>query len=236
MRSIIAALAASILVACAAEKTPPREPLTLVRTERTMEVADSTKPVHAAPGKVFVTVHLKEDPAPRGSRDWLESVMEDWDGQKYPASFAGVVHSGSGTGTSDFRGRTINKALPDEIHVVFEVPQTATLRTVTVPQPISLFDIPAETPHVAARLIHRVEPHYPDDVRGPQFDGGLVKFEVLVMPDGTVGGVDHVHGDARLGAAGAAAIRQWRYEPARNDSKAVPSLIRVEMRLTPSSS
>ncbi|HEX6642816.1 MAG TPA: TonB family protein, partial [Thermoanaerobaculia bacterium] len=194
----------------------------------------SPAPMHAAPGKVFVTVHLKEDPARKGSRDWLESVMEDWDGQTYPARSAGTIRGRSGT--SDFLGRMHDTVLPDEIQVVFEVPQTATLRTVTVPQPISLFDIPSETPDLAAKLVHRVEPRYPEEARGPQFDGGLVKFEVLVMPDGTVGGVQHVHGEALLGAAAAAAIRQWRYEPARSDGKAVPSVIQVEMRLTPSSS
>lgn len=235
MRSVVAAIVASSLLACAAEeKTPPREPLTLVRTERTLEVPGSPASVHAAPGKVFVTVHLKEDPARKGSRDWLESVMEDWDGQTYRARFASTITGESGT--SDVLGRMHTTPHPDEIRVVFEVPQTATLRTVTVPQPISLFDIPSETPYLVARLVHRVEPRYPEEARGPQFDGGLVKFEVLVMPDGTVGGVRHVHGEALLGAAASAAIRQWRYEPARSDSKAVPSVVQVEMRLTPSSS
>jgi TonB family protein len=229
MRHTITALVALTLVACAAEEVPPRERLTFERIERAFEstVATST-PVRAAEGNVFVIVHLIEDPARKEERKWIHSIMEDWDGRTYQARFAGVrTRESENTGLF---GRRIKTVHPDRIQVVFEVPQTSALRSVTVPHPISLFETPTRIsePRSAPRVVRRVEPHYPEAARRRGVDG-LVKLEALVMPDGTVAGARHIHGPTVLGEAAAAAVRQWKYEPLVVDGRAVPALIQVHI-------
>lgn len=229
MRYTIAAVVALTVIACAAEDLPPRERLTFERVERTFEsrVAKAT-PVRPAEGNVFVIVHLIEDPAREEERDWIRSEMEDWDGQTYRAKSAGVNKSESGE--TGLFGRRIKTVHPDRIQVVFEVPQTSTLRRVTVPHPISLFEAPTRIsePQSAPKIVRRVEPHYPEAALRRGIDG-LVKLEVLVMPDGTVAGARHIHGPSILGEAAAAAVRQWKYEPLVVDGKAVPVLVQVHI-------
>jgi len=136
MRNAIVAVLV-LLAACTAEKTVPKDRLTLEKVERVYEhkVASAT-PVRAAEGNVFVIVHLIEDPAREKDRDWLDAVLQDSDGREYK-----VQHTSVGKGESesqDWFGRPIKTVHPDRIQIVFEVPQTATMRSVTVPHPISL--------------------------------------------------------------------------------------------------
>lgn len=228
MRPTITALAAFTLMACAADKAPPQERLTFERIERAFENTVATSPVRAAQGNVFVIVHLIEDPAPEEGRDWIRSVMEDWDGRVYRAQFAGASDRRS-VRTGLF-GRQIETVHPVRIQVVFEVPRTSVLRRVTVPHPISLFETPARIfdPRSAPRIVRRVEPHYPEAARRHGVDG-LVKLEVLVLPDGTVAGARPIHGPSVLGKAAAAAVRQWQYEPLVINGRAVPALIEVHI-------
>jgi TonB family protein len=154
--------------------------------------------------------------------------MEDWDGRTYEAKFTNVSK-----GESDHAGwfgRRVKTVHPNRIQIVFEVPQSAVLRGVTVPHPISLFETPVwiSNPESAPRIVRRVEPTYPEAARGLWIDG-LVKLEVLVMPDGTVAGARPIHGQSLLGEAAAAAVRQWKYEPPVVDGKAVPALIEVHI-------
>lgn len=230
VRVALAAFAVLTLVACAADQVQPRERLKFERTTRSSVYDRTSRPARAAEGNVFVIVHLTEDPARKEKRFWLHSVMEDWDGRKYRASFTGVT-SGSSSRISLFGlGPRREIPHPDRIQLVFEVPQTAVLRRVTVPEPISLSEAPVKISDVrsAPKAVHRVEPGYPDAAlrRGI---AGLVKLEVLAMPDGTVAGARHIHGPAILGEAAAEAVRQWRFEPHVVDGKAVPALFQVQV-------
>jgi len=228
MRQTNAALAALILIACSADVTPAREPLTVERVERTYETSVVTStPVRPAKGDVFVIVHLIEDPARKEHRDWIRSTVEDWDGRTYHAKYSGVNRSESES-AGLFGRRTIEH--PDRIQVVFEVPEGSTLRSVTVPHPISLFQAPVRISdaRLTPKIIRRVDPYYPGDARRRGI-AGLVKLEVLVMPDGTVAGARLIDGEPLLGEAAAAAVRQWTYEPTVVDGKAVPALINVQV-------
>jgi TonB family protein len=233
---IVAAVAAVIPIACAVEKAAPRDRLTIEKIERVSEqtVASST-PVRAAAGNVLVIVHVVEDPAREERRDWLRSVMHDWDGREYEPRYAYVNTSESAT--TDVLTRRIKTVHPDRIRIVFEVPQTATVRGVTVPQPLSLFpETPVRVTNPAAgpKVVRQVEPHYPDAALRRNIHG-VVKLEVLVTPEGRVAGARHIHGPQILGDAAAAAVRQWQYEPLVVDGKAVPALIEVpvDFRQTP---
>jgi TonB family protein len=228
MRFIVAALAALTLIACSPEEVPPRERVTFEKIERSSETTATSKPVRPAKDNVFAIVHLIEDPPSREDRDWLSSIMEDWDGLTYQAKFA-AISKGESENAGWF-GRRVKTVHPNRIQIVFEVPQTSVLRGVTVPHPISLFETPVQIddPESAPKIVRRVEPHYPEDLRRLGIDG-LVKLEVLVMRDGTVAGARHIHGPPLLGEAAAAAVRQWKYEPMVVDGKAVPALIRVHI-------
>jgi TonB family protein len=229
MRFVLVVLAVLTLFACTAEDVPPRERVRFERIERSFQttVATST-PVRPAKDNVFAIVHLTEDPPSQEDRDWLSSVMEDWDGRTYQPKFADISKSESEA--DGLFGRRVKTVHPNRIQLVFEVPQTSVLRAVTVPHPISLFATPVRiaNPESAPRVTRRVEPNYPDAARQFGIDG-LVKLEVLVMPDGTVAGAQHIHGPSVLGEAAAAAVRQWKYEPTIIDGKAVPALIEVHI-------
>ena len=223
MRTFAAALVALTFIACVARQ-PPKEQLTFERIERVYEYLLS-KPVRPAEGNVFVIVHLVEDPAREETRDWIDSVMEDWDGRTYQAKFAGV--NGGESESQGLFGRKTRTVHPDRVHVVFEVPQRATLRSVTVPHPFALSPekpVRVRRGQPAPRVVHRVEPYYPEWARRQRIDG-LVKLEVFVTPEGTVGGAKNIHGHPVLGDAAAAAVRQWKYEPLAIEGNAVPAII-----------
>lgn len=229
MRHFLTAVIALAVLACGAGDVPRRQPLTLERVERAFEsTVGHRTPVRPAEGNVFVIVQMTEEPARKETRKWLDSRLEDWDGRTYEPRSAGVV-KGESQRTGPF-GRRIKTVHPDRIQVVFEVPQTSVLRRVTVPHPISLSESPRriDDPRLAPTIVRRVEPDYPDAARRYRGDG-LVKLEVLVMPDGTVGGARLIHGPSILGEAAAAAVRQWTYEPVVVDGKAVPALIEVDI-------
>jgi hypothetical protein len=236
MRTAVAALAVLALIACARQEAPapervtPTTPerLTLKNIERKYERATSSPtPDRPAPGNVFLLVHLVEQPAREENRVWLDSVLLDWDGEKYNPKFASIHKSQSGSSGSLFSGPTTS-VHPDEIEITFEVPESATLRSITVPQPISLFETPVSIvdPRRAPKVLHRVEPVLPAFVRwrAPE---ELIKLEVLVRADGKVAGARNIHGPREFAEPAAAAVRQWKYEPYVVDGKAVPVLIQV---------
>lgn len=83
------------------------------------------------------------------------------------------------------------------------------------------------------KLIHPVEPHYPDNVRKEKTTGQVV-IQAIIEKDGAVARatvVRPVHPD--LDAAALEAVRQWRYEPAKQNGKplAVYMTITVDFRL-----
>src|SRR5687768_3335937 len=71
------------------------------------------------------------------------------------------------------------------------------------------------------RLLNRVAPRYPDSVRKEKVSGSVV-IQAVVQKDGSVGPlsvVRPVHPD--LDAAALEAVRQWNYEPARQNGQPV---------------
>ncbi len=71
------------------------------------------------------------------------------------------------------------------------------------------------------KLLNRIEPSYPDKVRKEKVSGQVI-IQAVIEKDGTVGRasvVRPVHPE--LDAAALEALRQWRYEPARQNGKPV---------------
>lgn len=79
--------------------------------------------------------------------------------------------------------------------------------------------------------VHVVEPDYPPQCRRLGIEGN-VRVKVLVGTDGRPRDVviDRSSGDPRLDDAALDAVRQWRFEPARSDGKAVQTRLAVPIR------
>ena len=84
---------------------------------------------------------------------------------------------------------------------------------------------------IPARLTYRVAPEYPTLLRrfGKE---GTVNLKVEIGPHGTVEKVDVVSGDDNFRPAAISAVKQWRYEPAVLDGKAVASSVEVGLRFS----
>lgn len=67
-----------------------------------------------------------------------------------------------------------------------------------------------------ALLLSRTEPHYPDKARATRRSGNVV-LEVQVAEDGSVSKVRTLSGDPILAAAATEAVRNWRYQPYRQN-------------------
>ena len=80
-------------------------------------------------------------------------------------------------------------------------------------------------------VLHKVDPIYPEAARKDKA-AGLVVLHSVVTTDGAVAEVEVLEDpDSRLTAAAVAALRQWRFEPARDDSgRAVEVWYRVTFR------
>jgi protein TonB len=67
-----------------------------------------------------------------------------------------------------------------------------------------------------ALLLSRTEPHYPAKARAARRSGNVV-LEVLVGEDGSVSKIRTLSGDPVLAAAATEAVRNWRYQPYRQN-------------------
>jgi len=83
----------------------------------------------------------------------------------------------------------------------------------------------------ATRLIHRVEPEYPQEARTKHIQG-VVTLDVQVGGEGAVHNVAVVEGDPLLAEAAVAAVRQWRYQPNMVDGQPVEMQTRIKIRFT----
>jgi TonB family protein len=81
------------------------------------------------------------------------------------------------------------------------------------------------------RLIHQVEPEYPNDARAQHIQGPVV-LDIQVLGDGTVGNIGIVEGNPLLAEAAVHAVRQWRYEPNLVDGHSVESQTRIKINFT----
>jgi TonB family protein len=88
-----------------------------------------------------------------------------------------------------------------------------------------------ESDVAASRLIHRVEPEYPEEAR-MQHIQGLVTLDVQIGGEGAVHNIAVVDGNAMLADAAVQAVRQWRYQPYSVDGRPVEMQTRVTIRFT----
>jgi protein TonB len=63
------------------------------------------------------------------------------------------------------------------------------------------------------RLVHKVEPVYPQDLKRLNI-GGTVKLDIQISAHGSVERVQIVGGNPILADSAARAVKQWQYEPA----------------------
>jgi TonB family protein len=67
----------------------------------------------------------------------------------------------------------------------------------------------------ARKLVHKVEPVYPQDLKRLNI-GGTVKLDVQISARGGVEKVQIVGGNPILADSAARAVKQWQYEPAES--------------------
>ena len=79
---------------------------------------------------------------------------------------------------------------------------------------------------VPARLIHRIEPVYPQAARRLQLSGKVV-VKATVTKKGTVADVQWESGSEIFRDSVVAAVKQWRYQPASLDSQPVESDLEI---------
>ena len=73
------------------------------------------------------------------------------------------------------------------------------------------------------KVITRVEPTYPPTLER-LYIGGVVRLQVDVAANGTVESAQLIGGNPILGQAAIAAVKQWKYTPAKTKTKAVERL------------
>jgi len=73
------------------------------------------------------------------------------------------------------------------------------------------------------KVITRVEPKYPPTLER-LYIGGVVRLQVEVAPNGTVESAQLIGGNPILGQSAIAAVKQWKYTPAKTKTKVVERL------------
>jgi TonB family protein len=73
------------------------------------------------------------------------------------------------------------------------------------------------------KVITRVEPTYPPTLER-LYIGGVVRLEVDIAANGTVESAQLIGGNPILGQAAIAAVKQWKYSPAKTKTKTVERL------------
>ncbi len=77
-----------------------------------------------------------------------------------------------------------------------------------------------------SKLIHRVQPQYPEPARLALIQG-IVVLQVMVGREGLVSDVEIVRGHPLLNDAAIVAVRQWRYSPMLLNGQAIPTIATV---------
>jgi TonB family protein len=83
-----------------------------------------------------------------------------------------------------------------------------------------------KSPH-PRRLLYRVEPDYPWDLKRAHI-GGIVRLDIVVSPHGTVDTINVVGGNPILSESATKAIKKWKYAPADSES-----IVRVNVEFNP---
>ena len=82
----------------------------------------------------------------------------------------------------------------------------------TVPKPFEHQPLRVGGSVIAARLVYRPKPEYPELARMTRTQGD-VEFEAVIGKDGTIEQLKVVRGHPLLVKAAVDAVRQWRYQP-----------------------
>jgi len=135
---------------------------------------------------------------------------------------------------------------PRELHVVLEVGEVAeTVNVVAKAPPAAPPDTRSGPPlrirvggHVqATKLIHRVQPNYPEQAQAQGIQG-TVLIEAVVLKDGSMGAMRVLNklADPDLVASAVEAVKTWRYEPTLLNGQPIEivTTITVNFRLSSS--
>jgi len=82
---------------------------------------------------------------------------------------------------------------------------------------------------VAARVLERVEPAYPETAGGKQTSGKVV-VKATISKSGSVTGVQWVSGNELFRDSAFAAVKQWRYQPASLNGKPIESDLEIALQ------
>ncbi len=99
------------------------------------------------------------------------------------------------------------------------------------PSPLHAPQVPGSTV-VAGRLVHRVEPLYPDKARYSHI-GGQVVLNAVILPNGKVGSMKVVSGHPLLARSAMDAVRAWRYEPFLLNGAPVQGEVTIRLDFNP---
>src|SRR6266851_3960560 len=118
--------------------------------------------------------------------------------------------------------------LPGEVPASLETPISGIVTNRPIPVPVAGSPVVGGEVQVA-RLIKSVPPTYPALAKSNHVAGD-VTMDALVDPAGNVTGVKVISGPTLLQEAAMAALRQWKYEPARLDGRPVSFHLNVTVK------
>ena len=71
----------------------------------------------------------------------------------------------------------------------------------------------AQQGEASRKLLRRVEPRYPDDLKRHDI-GGIVRLSIEISPQGAVHKISPIGGNPILVESAMTAVKQWKYAPA----------------------
>ena len=71
----------------------------------------------------------------------------------------------------------------------------------------------AQQGEASRKLLRRVEPRYPDDLKRHDI-GGVVRLSIEISPQGAVHKISPIGGNTILVESAMTAVKQWKYAPA----------------------
>lgn len=81
------------------------------------------------------------------------------------------------------------------------------------------------------RLVHRVDPEYPESAKSQHIEGPVV-LDAQVLGDGSVGNIAIVAGHPVLAQAATQAVKQWKYQPYMVDGRPVERQERITVKFS----
>lgn len=115
---------------------------------------------------------------------------------------------------------------PPSIEIASSAPPADLVREASGPTAVPEFGADVSQGITEAKIIRRVDPHYPVDARVRGISGA-VTLDAMVGKDGAVHKVSVVTGPGILANAAEAAVREWRYSPALLNGKPIETQQRI---------